>query len=238
MEGFAKAVQQPEYVHILLNHLPLTGLLVALLFLVAALVMNHRPAALLALGGVALLSLSAWPVAHFGEEAYDRVLAMSDEAGSEYLKRHAELADRWIFLYYVTSGFAAAALAVGWRKPKLLRPMGAVAALLAVASLIAGGVIAENGGKIRHREFRHQPPPNAYDEIPWRGSAAEARFVSRTFASAAALFRALPEAVSLAKISSIPDQPCCHDEAEQFMIYDLRVTCERRSPLLAGSFDG
>jgi hypothetical protein len=159
MEGFSKAMQQPEYIHVLLNHFPLTGLLVAMLLLVAALIINDRPAQFLALVMVALLALSAWPVAHFGKEGYDRVMAMSDEAGDSYLKQHEELAERWIFLYYVTAAAAAAALLVGWKQPKLLRPASGVVALLAAASLLAGAVIADCGGKIRHREFRYGPPP-------------------------------------------------------------------------------
>jgi hypothetical protein len=159
MEGLAKAIQQPEYVHVLLNHVPITGLFVALLFLLAALAANHRFTLRASLAMVAVMSLSAWPVAHYGERAYDRVLAMSDEAGGQYLRHHVELADRWIFLYYLTAAAAAAAVAVAWKKPKFLRPAAGVVALLVLASLIAGAIIADAGGRIRHREFRYGPPP-------------------------------------------------------------------------------
>ena len=159
MEKFAQAIQQPEYVHVLLNHLPITGLFVALLLLLTALAANHRFTLCASLALVAGLSLSAWPVAHYGERAFDRALALSDDAGGQYLKRHAELADHWIFLYYLTSAAAVAALVVAWKKPKFLRPAAGVVALLVLASLIAGAVIADAGGKIRHGEFRYGPPP-------------------------------------------------------------------------------
>ena len=159
MEGFSKAIQQPEYVHVLLNHLPLTGLLIAVVFLLIAWVINHRTSLLIALALVGLLSLSVWPVAEFGEEAYDRVLSMADDAGGQYLKYHAQLADHWLFLYYITAAAAAAAWIVGWKKTKMLRWAGGMVAVLAVASLAAGAMIAEAGGKIRHREFRYGPPP-------------------------------------------------------------------------------
>lgn len=159
MEGFSKAIQQPEYDHVLLNHLPLVGLLVALIFLIVTILIKNRAGVLLSLAMVALLALSAWPVAHYGEQAYDRVLAMSDETGGAYLKEHRALADRWIFLYYVTSAAAAVALVAGWKKPRWLRPAASVVALLTAGSLLAGAVIADVGGKIRHREFRYGPPP-------------------------------------------------------------------------------
>lgn len=164
MEGFSKAIEQPEYVHVLLNHLPITGLFAALLFLIAALIINHRATHYVALGAVALFALSVWPVAYYGGRAKDRVLAMSDEAGAAYLEHHEHLADRWAFLYYVTAGVAVAGIVAGIKKPKLLRPVGGAVAVLAVASLVAGAVIADCGGKIRHREFRYGPPPIEHHE--------------------------------------------------------------------------
>jgi len=164
MEGLSRGIQQPEYIHVLLNHFPITGLFVALLFLLAAAAINNRSAQFVGLALVAILALSVWPVAHFGEEGYDRVLAMSDDAGGQYLKHHAALADHWIFLYYITAAAAAAALVAGWKKPKWLRPASVMVAVLTVASLVAGAVIADCGGKIRHREFRYGPPPVSQDE--------------------------------------------------------------------------
>jgi hypothetical protein len=162
MEGFSKAIQQPEYVHVLLNHFPITGLLVALVFLVVGIWGNNRVLLTVSLAAVSVLALSAWPVAHYGEQAYDRVLSMSDEAGGEYLKHHEELADRWVFLFYVTAGAAALALIVAWKKPGYLRLATGIVALLAIASLVAGAAIADCGGKIRHREFRYGPPPTPH----------------------------------------------------------------------------
>jgi hypothetical protein len=159
MEGFTKAIQQPEYVHVLLNHLPIIGLGVAFCFLLVGVLKNNRFTLRAALAAVAVLSLSAWPVAHYGELAFDRVLSMSDEAGGQYLRYHKELAAGWIPLFYATSAAASAALIIVWKRPLYLRPAAIVVALLAAASLIAGTVIADYGGKIRHREFRYGPPP-------------------------------------------------------------------------------
>jgi replicative DNA helicase len=112
-----------------------------------------------ALAAVALLALSAWPVAHYGEMAFDRVLSMSDDPGGQYLKYHEELADRWIFLFYTAGAAAVAALIIAFNRHRYLRPAAVLVALLAAACLIAGAVIGDYGGKIRHREFRNGPPP-------------------------------------------------------------------------------
>src|ERR1017187_10666837 len=95
---------QPEYVHVVTNHLPLIGLPVAMVALIAALITRNRTATLIGLGLVCLLALSVWPVSYFGEGGYDRVLSMTDAAGRQFLHHHRELADRWSFLYYITAG--------------------------------------------------------------------------------------------------------------------------------------
>ena len=164
MEDIAKSLQQPEYLHVLLNHLPLTGLVVALILLVTAIIANSRGGMYLALGAVVILSLSVWPVAYFGEAGYDRVLSMADDAGGLYLKHHHELAERWIFIYYVTAAVAVGAMIVGSRKKKWLRLLAIIAASFTAASLYFGAIIADVGGKIRHREFRHGPPPDQSPE--------------------------------------------------------------------------
>jgi hypothetical protein len=156
-----EALRQPEYVHVLLNHLPLTGLAVAVLFLSVALGLRNRTAALLGMSLVCLLALSAWPVSEYGEGGFDRVLAMTDDAGGDYLKHHRDLADRWVWLFYVSSAAAAAGLAVSWKWPNGWWKAALVVIALAVASLVAGAVIAECGGKVRHREFRTEAPSHA-----------------------------------------------------------------------------
>ncbi len=66
-----------------LNHFPLTGLLMALLFLLLTELNNSRAALLIALVAGWLPALFACPVAHYGERAYDRVLPVADEVGGQ-----------------------------------------------------------------------------------------------------------------------------------------------------------
>ncbi len=152
-------LDQPEYVHTVINHFPLIGLFVAMVALVAALLMRSRPTILLSLALVAVLALSAWPVAETGDEGYDRVLAMSDEEGGKYLQQHQRLASRWLFLYYVTAGVAGLGLILAWKWPRTLVYSAILALMLGGGSLAAGVAIAKAGGGIRHREFRTSLPP-------------------------------------------------------------------------------
>jgi hypothetical protein len=149
MSAFLNELQQPEYVHVLINHLPLTGLFAALLALVGALVVGNRAALFIALTLVGLFALAAWPVSEYGEAAYDRVLSMSDDAGAAYLARHRELAQRWVFMFYVTAGAAALATMVG-----------EVAKVLSCGRFSRSrvGRRQPSGGR-RDRRLRRQDPP-------------------------------------------------------------------------------
>ncbi len=151
-------LQQPEYVHVVINHFPLIGVIVAMLTLIVALVTRNRTAILIGLALVGLLALSAWPVYEYGEQGYDRVLSMADEAGGKFLEHHRVLAERWIFLYYVTAGVAALGFLLAWKWPRTLVYSSILALVLAAASLAAGIVIAKVGGQVRHTEFRPDPP--------------------------------------------------------------------------------
>jgi len=146
--------KQPEYIHILLNHFPLTGLAAALLALLTAVVCRNRVAMRIGLGLVGLMAFSAWPVSEYGEKGYDRVYAMSDEEGQASLKEHAELAKRWVGLYYAVAAIAGLGLEFSWKWPKSLLPVGVAVILLSGLCLTKGFQIASEGGEIRHKEFR------------------------------------------------------------------------------------
>ncbi len=157
-------LNRPEYIHAALNHFPLIGLLVALLPLAIGLVTGNRAILLTGLALTAALALTAWPVFEFGEAGYDRVLSMADEPGAAFLKYHAALAHRWVFVFYLAAGISALVFALAWKWDRVLKPGAAVALLLGIASVVAGLVIAHAGGEIRHREFRSGPPPAVADE--------------------------------------------------------------------------
>ena len=160
--AIASLLDRPEYVHVIINHCPLIGLLVATISLACALALKNRAAIFVALGLLGLMALSAWIVSYFGEEGYDRVLSMADDPGQAFLRYHRLLADRWVFLFYICAGFAVLGIGLGWKWPRLLNVFALLTILLAIASLIAGIFIAHSGGEIRHREFRSGPPP----EVP------------------------------------------------------------------------
>jgi uncharacterized membrane protein len=159
IETLLRDLRQPEYVHTLLNPLPIYGLAAALIALIVGLVLRSRPAQLAALWSMLICALAVWPVVAFGERAYDNILTLSDNDGRLWLEAHEERAERLMFVFYGLAAVALAAIAMPRKWPRTAVPLTVAALLLAIASLGAGASIAYAGGKIRHREFRTVPPP-------------------------------------------------------------------------------
>ena len=152
-------LRQPEYIHVLLNPLPVYGLLVGWVGLVIGLALRSRRAQIATLTLVLLSSISAWPVYEFGQQGYDRVLSMTDEDGEAWLDEHMHRAEDLIWFFYVLAALSAFAIAAPIKWPKSSVPLAVAVILLGAVTLGSGAYIAYAGGRVRQREFRNEPPP-------------------------------------------------------------------------------
>ena len=159
IEALLRDLRQPEYIHVLLNPLPVYGLLVGWVGLVIGLALRSRRAQIATLTLVLLSSISAWPVYEFGEQGYDRVLSMTDEDGEAWLDEHMHRAEDLIWVFYVLAALSAFAIAAPIKWPKSSVPLAVGVILLGAVTLGSGAYIAYAGGRVRHREFRNEPPP-------------------------------------------------------------------------------
>jgi hypothetical protein len=157
-------LSDPEYVHILINPLPVYGLAIATLALVLALVLRNQRVTIAALVLVFVSALSAWPTYHYGEAAYDRVKSMSDSAGEQWLDEHMARGEKLIWAFYVLAGVSAIGIGVVAKLPRYSLAVCTTTLVLASGTLGIGGYIAYAGGHVRHREFRFEPPPVARAE--------------------------------------------------------------------------
>ena len=157
--ALVRDLQQPEYIHVLLNPLPVYGLLVGWVGLIIGLVLRSRPAQIATLSLVLLSSISAWPVYEFGEQGYDRVLSMTDEAGEAWLDEHRYRAENLIWVFYALAAVSTFAIAAPIKWPKSSMPLAVAVVLLGAVTLGSGTYIAYAGGRVRHREFRNETPP-------------------------------------------------------------------------------
>jgi disulfide bond formation protein DsbB len=164
LASLSQALSQPEYIHVLINPMPVYGLTMGIIGLILALILRSRPAQIATLAVILLSGAIAWPVVHYGEEGYDRVLAMSDDQGQAWLKVHMHRADQLVWSFYVMAGLAALAIFAPLKWPRVATLLAVVTLLFSFATLGIGGYIAYAGGKVRHREFRTEPAPSVPPE--------------------------------------------------------------------------
>ncbi len=153
------AFWQPEHLHVMLNHLPVTLILLLAPLLAAALI-SRNPAVFAVAFSLGLLGDLATPlVMQTGERAYDRFNAGQiqpplDNRGDIAMELHEEAAEKAApFLYITGLGCIAGLLFLRWR-PDWVR---GCAWLVLIISLAGSGLTlraAVLGGHIRHPEFR------------------------------------------------------------------------------------
>lgn len=150
----------PAYRHILLNHLPIVGLAVSLLALLAGVVLRQHAITLLGLVLVALTAGSSLPVARFGDAAYPDIYDILDGHGRAWLDHHVDVAETWLPLLYANAVLAIVALVLGAVKRDLLLPSALLVVLVGAGALVSAGAIGSSGGRVQHPEFRLQDLPD------------------------------------------------------------------------------
>ena len=163
MERLIELLESPAYRHVLLNHLPLTGLGLAWIVLAWATFENRWRSMAFGLVLVMLASASAFAVMESGEEAYPFVFDAIDGVSRAWLDHHTHLADRWGWVVVSNAAVAAVAIGLGRRRADWRRPVAILLLGTTLACLTAAAVIAEAGGQVRHPEFRLSDPPR-HDE--------------------------------------------------------------------------
>jgi len=165
-DALLRDLHQPEYIHVLLNPLPVYGLAVGLIGLFVAICVRSRAAIVVALVMVFISAAAAWPVYEYGEQGYDRLLTMADNDGQAWLSLHKERAENLIWFFYALAILSAIALIAPIKWPELSIWLALAVLLFGAITLGSGGYIAYAGGRIRHREFRIEPPPKGVREAP------------------------------------------------------------------------
>jgi glucan phosphoethanolaminetransferase (alkaline phosphatase superfamily) len=159
IDAILRDLRQPEYIHVLINPLPVYGLAMGLLGLIVAFFLKSRRAQIVTLIIVLIAAASAWPTFIYGKQAKDPVLSMENEVGQAWLEEHEDRAEDLIWFYYGLAVLSAVALVAPRKWPRSATPLCLAVILLGAVTLGSGSYIAYAGGKIRHREFRNVLPP-------------------------------------------------------------------------------
>ena len=159
MDLLLELFEDPAYRHVLVNHLPVTGLAFAWLVLLFATIENRWRSISFGFALVLITSASAIIVMNSGDDAYPFIYDMLDGVGRAWLDHHTRIADDWGRLLIGNAVLAAAAIGLGAWRASWQRRLAIALLASTLVSLSAAVFIAEAGGKIRHSEFRLSDPP-------------------------------------------------------------------------------
>ena len=104
------SICDPEYLHLLLESLPLYGLGVGLVFLSFAMLAGERKTRVLAILVITLSCASVWPYQILREEASPRILATRDPTLGPLIEEQTERRKRYNWLYYTLAVAGAVTL--------------------------------------------------------------------------------------------------------------------------------
>jgi hypothetical protein len=152
-------LKKPEYIHVVLNHLPIYGTILAALALAVSLILRSRAAQIIALLLTLIAGASSYPVFVTGQRAYKTIRSVSDDAGADWLDEHMERAEKTIGAFYLMGALALVGLLAPIKWPKSGVPL---VVLTLVAAVLCSGIaiyIAHAGGRVRHSEFRPSGSP-------------------------------------------------------------------------------
>ncbi|MBI2502412.1 MAG: hypothetical protein HYW07_04160 [Candidatus Latescibacteria bacterium] len=159
LPAFFQHLKQPEYLHVLLNPWPVYGMAAGAFMLLAAILAHGLKEQEVALIWLALMGGATWLAVAYGQQGYDRVLAMSNQEAQQWLKVHMDRAETFAWVFYATGLAALIALLARRRWPVISRYLVGLTWVLALCSTAVGGWISQAGGQVRHSEFREGPPP-------------------------------------------------------------------------------
>jgi len=155
-----------EHLHVMVNHVPLLGLVFVCVPLAYALIANDRHMLLMSLGVIIALAVSARVTMWTGEEATERfehgpVKQHIDEHGLKWIGEHEYRAERAAFTTYLLGVLAIGGYVALWKRPNWLRAIAGSMLVLCLLNFLLYAWCADAGGKVRHAEFRDpsQPAP-------------------------------------------------------------------------------
>jgi len=154
-------LKQPEYLHVALNHLPIYGTILGALALAISIMLRSRAAQITALVIALIAGVSAYPVLVSGQKAYKTIRNLSDDAGAEALDEHMDRAEKTVNAFYLLALVALAGLLVPIKWPKMGFPLATATLVLSLLCFGLSIYIAEEGGQVRHTEFRPKETPSS-----------------------------------------------------------------------------
>jgi hypothetical protein len=140
--------------HLLLNHIPVMGVVIGALILVAGFVLkNNETIKQTALGVFVFSALFAIPAYLTGEGAEEAVEKMPGVAEA-LIEKHEDLGKAFSIVTGVLGIISLLTFIADWRKNKIASGLYVMVLLLAIGTSVFAKQLGTSGGEIRHTEIR------------------------------------------------------------------------------------
>jgi hypothetical protein len=168
-ESILAHLKQPEYIHVLLNPIPIYGLALGALALVIAMALKNRGAQITALILIFIGAGSTIPVIHYGDAGYDIIESqISSDQADAWLDAHGQRALRAAPAFDTLIALSLIALLLPWKWPKSALVLNSLTLALTIVDFGLAGWIGYAGGQAMHKEFRAgmpAEPVGGYDKM-------------------------------------------------------------------------
>jgi len=147
-------MSQPEYVHVLLNPMPLYGMAAGAFLLVWSRLRRPDEFPEGTLIWIVLVAIVTGLAVYFGEQGYENVGVIVDAHGNRWLAHHKERAETLMYVFYLTGFCAFGSLWAHRRRPSWGRHLVFLTLVLTLFCVGAASWISHAGGQVMHAEFR------------------------------------------------------------------------------------
>ncbi|MDB4286170.1 hypothetical protein N9933_02605 [bacterium] len=141
------------HLHLVVNHLPIVGLLIGILVLIAGLLLKKTEVKLTAMGIFifsAITSVFAFYTGEGAEEVVENISGISETL----IHAHEEYAESFFTLTLILGGVSLIGFVAEVMKFKYAKYLIFLTLLLAIADGVLAKYVGTSGGEIRHTEIR------------------------------------------------------------------------------------
>ena len=154
--AFMKESEMNEaHIHLIINHLPIIGILISTGVLVFARIRRKSEFTRLGLWLVFITSLSTVP-AYFSGEGAEELVEHLPGISENLIEEHEEYAEIALFVSQLTGLLALATILAARTSERFLRFGSMITLAAAAGSFTLMGLVANTGGKINHPELRNR----------------------------------------------------------------------------------
>ncbi len=153
--------------HLLVNHLPIVGLVIGILVLIVGLFLKKRDIKLTALGVFvfsAIASIFAFYTGEGAEEVVENIAGISETL----IHNHEEYAESFFTFTLILGAISLITFIAELKKFKYAKYLMFITLLLAIADSVLASYVGTSGGEIRHTEIRSDakviPLENEHEE--------------------------------------------------------------------------